>query len=572
MGGPVQAVALDLDGTLIDGVLSSEALAAVRDARDGGLAMVLVTGRIQAELEAEFGRLASEFDAVVFENGAVVLVGEEIRELARPIDVVLAELLAELDVPFRRGRVLLACGAADGDVVHHAVDELGLDCQLVRNRSALMVLPSGVSKGTGLLAALRELGISPHNAIAVGDAENDLALLEAAEVGVAVANAVPSLRQHAEVVLDEPDGRGVVELLAGPLATGELLIRPARHRITVGRFPDGKPATVPGAQANILICGPTGAGKSHLAGLLVEHWVSAGYTVLVLDMEGDHIGLDRLHNTVVIGEDGLPSVAGLLTIVRQQGVSVVVDMSGVGESAKVDYLRTLAAVIDEVRATSGLPHWIVVDEAHVALAEGGTTADVFRPQDRGYCLVTYRPDQLTPSVLAAVDFTLRVTGADRVVADQYEERSAAATMRETGGLERPFVVAARRTPHRRHWHKYVTEPLPSHRWFYFRHPDNGPAGVATNVKDFAGHLAEADPKVIEFHLTRGDFSRWLTGTVQDRRLADLAASLERDLLRHRALDIERARDRLVDCIRVGYQNDDPSADRATTAANTTEAG
>ncbi|TCN31183.1 hypothetical protein EV644_12958 [Kribbella orskensis] len=466
MGGFVQAVALDLDGTVADGGLSSEAMAAVRDGRDGGLAMVLVTGRIQAELEDEFGKVACEFDAVVAENGAVLLIGDEVRELARPVDVLLADWLAKRGVPVRRGRVVLACEAADADAVHHAVDELGLDCQLLRNRSALMVLPAGVSKGTGLLAALGELGISPHNAIAVGDAENDLALLEAAEVGVAVANAVPSLRQHADLVLDEPDGCGVVSLLTGPLVTGELLIRPARRRVAIGRFSDGSPATVPGAQANILVCGPTGAGKSHLAGLLVEQWVSAGYTVMVLDMEGDHIGLDRLHNTVVIGEHGLPSVPELLTIVRQHALSVVVDLSGVSEPAKFDYLRTLAAVIDEVRATSGLPHWIVVDEAQVALAEGGTTADVFRPQDRGYCLVTYRPDQLTPSVLAAVDFTLAVTGADRVVAGQYEQEPATATLREAGGLERPFVVAARRTPHRRHWHKYVTEPLPSHRWFY----------------------------------------------------------------------------------------------------------
>jgi hydroxymethylpyrimidine pyrophosphatase-like HAD family hydrolase len=555
MSGFVQAVALDLDGTLADGGLSPVALDAVRGGRDDGLAMVLVTGRIEAELEAEFGKLALEFDAVVAENGAVLLLGDDVRELARPVDAVLADRLAEQGVPVRRERVLLACEAADADAVHHAVDELGLDCQLLRNRAALMVLPAGVSKGTGLLAALGELGISPHNAIAVGDAENDLALLEAAEVGVAVANAVPSLRQHADLLLDEPNGRGVAALLTGPLVTGELPIRPARRRITIGQFPDGAPAAVPGAQANVLVCGPTGAGKSHLAGLLVEQWVSAGYTVLVLDLEGDHIGLDRLHNTVVIGEHGLPGIHELLTIVRQQGLSVVVDMSRAGESAKVDYLRMLAGVIDEVRATSGLPHWIVVDEAHVALAEGGTTADVFRPQDRGYCLVTYRPDQLTPSVVTAVDFTLTVTGADRVVTGQYEQEAATATLREAGGLECPFVVAARRTPHRRHWHKYVAEPLPSHRWFYFRHPDKGPAGAAANVEDFARRLATADPKVIEFHLTRGDFSRWFTGTIQDRRLADLAAALERDLLRHRALDIDHARERLVDYIENGYQLD-----------------
>jgi hydroxymethylpyrimidine pyrophosphatase-like HAD family hydrolase len=563
MGGFVQAVATDLDGTLAEGTLPAAAQAAIREARDGGLAVVLVTGRIAAELEADFGRLADEFDAVVTENGAVLLIGGVTRELARPVEVVLSDRLAEQGVAVRRGRVLLACDAFDADVVHRTVEDLGLDCQLLRNRSALMVLPAGVSKGTGLAAALAELGISPHNAIAVGDAENDLALLEAAEVGVAVANAVPSLREHADLVLGDPDGQGVAALLAGPLVSGEVLIRPARHRIAIGAFADNSPTTVPGAQANLLVCGPTGAGKSHLAGLLVEQWVLHGYTVLVLDMEGDHIGLDRLHDTVVLGEHGLPTVTELLSVVRQQAISVVVDMSAISEPAKIDYLRTLAGAIDETRAATGLPHWILVDEAHVALSEGGTTADVFRPQDRGYCLVTYRPDQLTPAALAAVDYTLTVTGPDRGTGGEYTRGPMTATLRELGGLEQSFVVANRRTPHRRHWHKYAAFALPSHRWFYFRHPDEGPAGTAANVEEFARQLAEADPKVVEFHLLRGDFSRWFGSTIRDRHLTDLAAAVERDLHKHRARDIEHARDRLVDHIETNYRLDDkrPFADR-----------
>lgn len=552
MSGFVQAVALDLDGTLADGGVSAEAMDAIRQGRDGGLAVLLVTGRIAAELEAEFGDLNGEFDAVVVENGAVLLTGDDSRELARPVDPALADRLAEQGVPVRRGRVLLACDAADLDAVHHAVDELGLDCQLLRNRSALMVLPAGISKGTGLLAALSELGISPHNAVAVGDAENDLALLEAAEIGVAVANAVTSLRAHADLVLDAPDGPGVTAVLSGPLVTGELVINPARHRITIGRYPDGSPATLPGAQANILVCGATGAGKSHLAGLLVEQWVAAGYTVLVLDMEGDHIGLDRLHNTVVVGERMLPSAAELLTMVRQQALSVVVDLSALDEPAKIDYLRTMAGVVDEQRATCGLPHWIVVDEAHVALARGGTTTDVFHPQDRGYCLVTYRSDELTSAALAALDVTLTVTGTDHLVS-RNQALAPTATLREAGGLERPFVAGARRTRHRRHWHKYVTEPLARHRWFYFRHPDRGPAGAAANVEEFAIRLGQADPRVIEFHLTRGDFSRWFAGTIRDHRLATLSATLERDLLRHRTMDIEHARERLVAHIKDSYE-------------------
>jgi RibD C-terminal domain len=49
-------------------------------------------------------------------------------------------------------------------------------CQVVRNRAELMVLPAGASKGTGLLAAVDDLGMFPHNVVAAGDAEDDLPL------------------------------------------------------------------------------------------------------------------------------------------------------------------------------------------------------------------------------------------------------------------------------------------------------------------------------------------------------------------------------------------------------------
>jgi haloacid dehalogenase-like hydrolase len=108
-----------------------------------------------------------------------------------------------------------------------------------------------VTKGTGLPAALDELGLSPHNAIAAGDAENDLALLQAAEVGAAVANAVPSPTAHADPYLGSPNGSGMTELLAGPLLDGQQRLCPRRRRVQVGTFDDGQPVLVPGCQGSL---------------------------------------------------------------------------------------------------------------------------------------------------------------------------------------------------------------------------------------------------------------------------------------------------------------------------------
>ncbi len=69
MAGLIRAVALDLDGTLVDGDrLSAAAIEQVDRLRDGGLVALLVTGRIAPELDAAFPGLRGHFDAVMTER------------------------------------------------------------------------------------------------------------------------------------------------------------------------------------------------------------------------------------------------------------------------------------------------------------------------------------------------------------------------------------------------------------------------------------------------------------------------------------------------------------------------
>lgn len=165
--------------------------------------MLLVTGRILAELEVEFPKLADRFHMVIAENGCVLSTAEWSRSLADPVDPALLERLHAAGVAVRRGQVLLATDAGARHAALDPVEALRLDVHLVRNRTALMLMPTGITKGTGLHEALVELGLSRHNTLAVGDVENDDALLAAAGLGVAVGNAVDSLRRHADLV-DSP--------------------------------------------------------------------------------------------------------------------------------------------------------------------------------------------------------------------------------------------------------------------------------------------------------------------------------------------------------------------------------
>ena len=212
-----RAVALDFDGTLADGLVAPATLAALTEARARGIRVIFVTGRIMSELRAVFPQFDDHVDAVVAENGALLVTHGGVRLLAAPIGRAVSAALSGRGVAHRSGQVLVAGAAADEPAVLEVVREVGLDWQLARNRGELMVLPAGVTKGSGLREALGDLGLSPHNTIGVGDAETDHSVLDACEVGVGVANAVDAIRAHADMMLALPDGQGVADLLLGPL-------------------------------------------------------------------------------------------------------------------------------------------------------------------------------------------------------------------------------------------------------------------------------------------------------------------------------------------------------------------
>lgn len=392
-----RAVALDLDGTLTTGDdVIPAVVTAIREARQN-LTMILVTGRILRDLDVAYPGLRSEFDAVVTENGAVLSSRYGTRSLASPVETAVCKALADRGVFTRAGEVVLAIAGDDAQAATGVISELGLDCHVVRNRAAAMILPAGVTKGTGLLAALDELGLSAHNTIAAGDAENDLALLHAAEVGAAVANAVPSLAGQADLRLGSRDGAGVAELLAGPLLSGLERLCPPRRWLPIGTFDDGQPVLIPGSQGSLLITGDTGTGKSYLAGLLAERWIAAGYVVLLIDPEGDHTGLAQRPGVHLIDAAAhLPGPADLLAITRPGRASLVLDLSGLPEQAKADYLRRLPASIAAERAEHGVPHWVITDEAHIAIPDGHVPAGPGLAEP-GTCTATWRPD-LLPAV------------------------------------------------------------------------------------------------------------------------------------------------------------------------------
>jgi HAD superfamily hydrolase (TIGR01484 family) len=222
------AIASDYDGTLAqDGRVSETTLAALRRFKETGRRLLLVTGRVLPDLKAVFPDCAL-FDKIVVENGALLYTpaSEEERLLAPAPPAEFADRLRALGVaPLSLGRCIVATWEPNETKVLQAVRDLGLELEIIFNKGAVMVLPSGVNKATGLVAALADLGLSPRNVIGVGDAENDHALLRACGTGAAVANALPMLKDAADIVLDKARGDGVAELIDRVLANDATLHR-----------------------------------------------------------------------------------------------------------------------------------------------------------------------------------------------------------------------------------------------------------------------------------------------------------------------------------------------------------
>ena len=209
------ALATDYDGTLAaHGKVTESTLQALQRVRLSGRKLLMVTGRHLPDLKSVFSRL-DLFDLVVAENGALLYwpaTGDE-KLLCDPPDARFIKLLEQKGVPFTVGKGIVATCEPHQIAVLDCIRDLGLELHVIFNKGSVMVLPSGVNKASGMLAALKNLGLSAHSVVGIGDAENDHAFLTECGCAVAVANALSTLKERADVVTQGKQGQGVEELI-----------------------------------------------------------------------------------------------------------------------------------------------------------------------------------------------------------------------------------------------------------------------------------------------------------------------------------------------------------------------
>jgi hydroxymethylpyrimidine pyrophosphatase-like HAD family hydrolase len=565
----VHVLACDYDGTIADqGQVAPETARALTRVRESGRKVLLVTGRMLPDLKRVCPDADRLFDAVVAENGALLYLpgSREARALGDPPESALVEELRRRGVPFEVGSSIIASTEPYAETALAAVRDTGVERTLVFNKGALMLLPGGVTKGTGLEAALAGMALSPHNVVAVGDAENDHAFLSMAECAVAVADAVPALRERADHVTRAPAGRGVVEFIEEHLLNDLAAIMPrlTRHQLAIGETDGGAPATLSPHGTRLLIVGPSASGKSTLTGMLVERLVDTGRSVLLVDPEGDYQTLGELERVVVLGGTGdraLPAPDELRQLLHQPRTSLVLNLSAMSRAEKVTYATKALGAVAAVRSTSGLPHWLILDEAHhIMPADGSPAADLLRAGPESLCMITLTVDDLAPDARALVNTVaateleafaaaLRALNRDAAVplgGPLAQGEAALGSLGEEARVTR-VRLAKRRVQHRRHVRKYTEGELPPDRSFWFRGPANALNLRAANLTRFVELAEGVDERTWAWHLARRDYSTWARDMIKDADLAGALAAVEStaDLppteSRRRALDEIRAR-------------------------------
>lgn len=538
-------LATDYDGTLAhDGVVTAETRAALHRFRASGRHLIMVTGREIPDLKAAFPDL-SLFDVIVAENGALLYdpaSGAEHLLVPPPPRALVARLKARGVAPISVGRGIIATWEPHEGTVLAVIRELGLEMQIVFNKGAVMILPPGVSKASGLATALRARGQSLKNTVGVGDAENDHSFLAVCGLAAAVGNALPPLKQSCDITLAGRNGAGVAELTERIMAEDEALAPLARHALMIGRDRDGAPCLLGPSDGNVLLVGPSGCGKSTLATALTEQMADQGMNFCVLDPEGDYL---ELRHAVCIGNAGTPpSIADAGKLERDVDVNLVINTQALTLAERRRVFARLLAEATALRQQTGRPHWLVLDEAHeLAPARHGGPPATLPAGAPNMIFVTMYPEMLDAEILKSVRSVLAFGASP---AHFLEAFAAIARISLPPGLlaptqgellfwqphsgKPPALVhpLPPRQRHRRHIGKYAAGDVGAWHSFYFRGSDNRLNRPARNLYDFIDVSDAIDDTTWLHHLRAGDYAAWFRHVIRDEDLALETDGIARD--------------------------------------------
>jgi len=533
------ALAVDYDGTIAEnGSVPAQVCASLTTLKNSGRKLLLVTGRELQALKHHFPHL-DLFDLVVAENGALLYdpVTDTEELIAEPASMDLVSRLRGKGVsPLSVGRSVIATWHPWEEAVINSIRELGLELQMTFNKDAIMVLPPGVNKASGLAAALRTLGICELNVVGVGDAENDHSFMSICGCSAAVSNAIDSIKASADVCLSLDHGRGVCELVDMLLEKDATLVPIERIGLELGQTLDAHKVWMP-AESVLLVIGNSGSGKSSYVTWLTERMVQAHQGFCIIDPEGDYLTLE---DAVTVGGLTVPptteeSVHHLL----QAQLNVVVSALALDPPARIQLFGEMLPFIQDLRRVSGRPYWLIVDEAHYMLPHCAVWPPGFLG-NMGAIIVAVDFDQVCPAVLEGVNVLVTLGSTARELVEQFAkriqrrcpdfpERSPGPEYACLWDLRNDKEVALlnqlRPTQkHHRHSGKYVAGDVGA--WHAFRFSTL--CQSASNLTEFLSLSTRLEDTALRGYMNAGDFSKWFREIIRDDVLANKTHQVETD--------------------------------------------
>ena len=533
----------DYDGTLTsDEHISQNTLFALNRVKATGRKVILATGRKLEEIKLVLPEYRL-FNLIVAENGALIYNTDtmEVQLMGEKPPAAFISYLQQKGIPLSVGWVIVAGWEPNQGVILDAIKFFGLEHQVIFNKGAVMVLPPGVNKASGILKALETLNLSNHNAVAVGDAENDCAMFMAAECAVAVGNALPHVKDIADWTTSFPSGQGLCELvdrlIEDDLASLDYLL--TRHFLPLGEKADGTRFEISPFCTNLLISGTSGSGKTTLCAAFLEKITAQKYQYCLIDPEGDY---NDINGALNMGDSNqVPSIDQAVHLLAKPEENVVLCMVAVPIDDRPNYFKKLIKELISLRNRTGHPHFIILDEAHHLVPKQNTSTFYNIPDGfDNFLAITTNSDLINSDVIMRINIAMIMGESPAQTLSCLTKQSVENLgVRRNLSLENGQVLAWQKKENatsifksyspvkllRRHKRKYATGDMGPNS-FYFKGPGCKLNLKANNLMMFIQMGDGVDDETWQYHRNKHDYSKWFRNTVKDDDLALMAEKIE----------------------------------------------